>query len=98
SQVGFVALGHARDLQVPDAPGGQVAAQLGGQVAFDDLAVVEVHLNLEVGQADHVQDAVRLVLAVQEEAGHVPLVDGFDEQVATGSRGLFGRPAQVVDV
>ena len=41
-----------RDLDVPDAARGQVFAYLHGHVTFDDLAVVEVKLHLDVGQAD----------------------------------------------
>src|SRR5436190_24031557 len=44
AEVGLMPLGHAGDLQVADAAGGQVAAQPHRDVAFDDLAVVEVHL------------------------------------------------------
>ena len=69
--VGLVPLGHAGDLQVADAAGGQVRAQLHRQVALDDLAVVEVHLHLEVGRADLGQHGVRLVLAVEEVARDV---------------------------
>ena len=50
--------GHAGYLQVAYVAGGKVAAQVGGEVAFDDLAVVEVHLHFEVDRADVGEHAV----------------------------------------
>ena len=66
---GLVPPGHAGDLDVSDVR--QVAADLLGEVAFDDLRVVEVHLHLEVGQPHLLADGVRLGLrrfAEQPEA------------------------------
>lgn len=86
---------HAGDLQVPDPPGRQVLAQLHRHVAFDDLAVVEVELHLQVRCAEGLHDAVCLVLAVQEVAGHVAQVDRLDQHVPSGRSGTLGRPGDI---
>jgi hypothetical protein len=94
AHIGLVALGHAGDLEVADVAGGQVLAHLHGQVAFDDLAVVQVHLHLDVGRADLGDQRMGLVLAVQEEAGHVAGVDGLDQHVAMPYRRRLSSAAQ----
>ena len=47
--VGFVAIGHAGNLDVADATRGNEAAQQHGEIAPDDLQVVEVQLQLQCG-------------------------------------------------
>ena len=91
-------LRHAGDLEVADAAGGQVLADLHRHVAFDDLAVVQVHLHLHVGLADLGHQFVRMVLPVEEEAGDVARVDRLQQQVHALPRGLARGPAQVGDV
>ncbi len=54
------------------------ALSLHGEVAFDDLAVIPVELHLQVRRADFVANRLRVVPAVQEEAGHVACVDRLD--------------------
>ena len=62
--IGFVAIGYTGDLKVPNRAERQVLADFRGHVAFDDLAVVQVHLHLEVGSAYVGNDFVGVVLAV----------------------------------
>ena len=78
--LGFVALRHARDLDMADARvrALHVALQLHRDIAFDDLAVVDVELHLQIRRADFVADRLRVVLTVQEEAGDVAGVDRLD--------------------
>ena len=95
AEVRLVTHGHAGDLEVAHAPRRQVAADLHGHVALDDLAVVQVHLHLHVGLADLVQQLVRVVLAIEEEAWDVARVDRLHQQLDARARGLFRGPAQV---
>ena len=98
AHIGFVALGHTGNLEMADVAGGQVLAHFHGQVAFHDLAVVQVHLHLHVGGADLGDQRVGLVLAAQEEAGHVAAVDGLQQDLDAVRRSLFGGVAHVGDV
>ena len=66
--VGFVAHRHACDVEVADADGGLVLANLHGHTAFNNLAVVQGELHHEVGRDDGLHGAVRFVQAVQEAA------------------------------
>ena len=72
---------HARRVQMADVAGRQIEAQLLREVAFDDLAVVQVHLDLEVPRADLGDRRMRVVLAIEEEARHVARVDRLDHNV-----------------
>ena len=98
ADVGFVAFGHACDLHMPHAARGQVLADLHGEVAFDDLAVVEVHLDLDVGLGNVGQQRMGLVLAAQEEAGHVAAIDGLQQDGDAVGRGQPCGVAHVGDV
>src|SRR5258708_13202218 len=75
---GLVALRHAGDLHMPDIA--DIAANLRRHVALDDLAVVQVHLHLEVRLPDLLADGMSFVLTVQEVARPVPGIDRLDEQ------------------
>ena len=55
---------HPRNLKMSDVPRWQIFADLHRDIALNDLAVVQVHLHLEVGGANLFNDAVRLVLSV----------------------------------
>src|SRR5690606_31046435 len=68
--VWLVTLRYASDLSVPDI--WQVSLERCGDVAFHDLGVIEIHLNLQVGRADLLPNRMRLILASQKIAGHVP--------------------------
>ena len=68
-----------------------VAAQFHRQIAFDDLAVIAVELHLQVGRVQHGSDGLGLVLARQEEAGHIAWIDGFDDDGDAGA--CCGRAA-----
>ena len=91
-------VGHACNLDVAHIAGGQVLAQLHRQIAFHNLAVVQVHLHLEVGRARVGNHLVRVVLAVQEKAGNVALVDRLDQHFDALPRRLGGGPTQSADV
>ena len=80
---------------MPDPAAGQVVPQLHRHVAFDDLAVVQVHLHLQIRRADGLHDAVRLVLPVQQVAGDVAAVDRLDQHLAADGGSLPGGPGQV---
>jgi hypothetical protein len=97
ADVGFVPVGHARDLDVAHTLRGQVLAKFHRDIALHDLAVVEVHLNLHVGHADFGDDSVRVVLAVQEVAGNVAAIDRLDQQVDADGRRLARGPCQIGD-
>ncbi len=56
-------------------------AQARRHVAVDDLAVVEIELQLEIGQREVADQDGGLVEIVQEIAGHVAPVDRLDEQI-----------------
>ena len=92
----LVSARHAGDLHVSDAV--EVFLERRREVAFDDLRVVEVHLDLEAGLADFFPNRVRLGLCVEEEAGNVARVDGLDEQRAAVLRDLLRRRPKVADV
>ena len=76
ADVGFMALRHAGDLKMAHTPGGQIGRDLAGDIALDDLAVVEVHLHLHIGLADFFDDGMRVSLPVQEKMGNVAGIDG----------------------
>ena len=91
----LVPLRHARHLDVAHAPRGQVGAQLGGHITLHDLAVVQVHLHLQVGRRHGLHQAVGLVLGLQKIARHVAPIDRRNQHLHPHvSRGLR-RPAQV---
>ena len=99
--VGLMAVGHAGDLDVTHpaaARFAQVLAQLHRHVTLDDLAVVQVHLYLQIGRADGLHHGMRLVLAVQKEARDVAGVDRLDLHRHTLRRGLLRGPGQVGQV
>ena len=98
AHIGFVALGHTGNLEVADIACGQVLAHLHGQVAFHDLAVVQVHLHLDVGGTDLGDQRMGLVLAAEEEAGHVAAIDGLQQDLDAVRRSLLGGVAHVGDV
>jgi hypothetical protein len=68
------------------------------EVALDDLAVVEIHLDLDIGRGNAGQQGVGLVLAAQEEAGHVAAVDGLQQDGDAVGRGQPCGVAHVGDV
>src|SRR5438067_310958 len=96
AHVRLVTVGNAGDLHVPHAR--DVLAQLHREIAFDDLAVVEVHLHLQVRRADVGADGVRLVLAVEEVAGNVARVDWLDDDANAGGGGLGRGEREIVQV
>ena len=98
AQIGLMALRHAGNLKMPDPPGRQVLANFHGHIALDDLAMVEVHLHLEVVRPHGLHDAMGLVLPVEEKAGDIAGVDGLDEHIPTGRLGLGACPGQVLQV
>ena len=61
--IGLVAHGYACNPDVADAAGGPILADFHGDVAFNDLALVQVELHLQVGRDDGLHGAVRFVLA-----------------------------------
>ena len=75
-----------------------VPAQLLGQVALDDLRVVEVELDLEVRRADLLADRVRLGLRAQQVAGHVARVERLDRHRDAVGRRVLARLPQVAHV
>ena len=44
--IGLVPIGNACDLQMPHFPRWQIGAQLVADVAFHDLTMVDIHLDL----------------------------------------------------
>src|SRR5512146_289325 len=74
--VGFMALGHRGDLDMTDVFA--VLAEGHGEVAFDDLRVVEILLYLEIGRPPCLADGVGLGLGVEEVAGNVTGIDRLD--------------------
>ena len=91
-----MALGHARDLDMADA--GDVLAQLHREIALDDLAVIEIHLHLEVKCADFRADGVRLVLAVEEKTRNVAGVDRLDHDGDAGRGRLSRRIVEIAHI
>ena len=75
-----------------------MAADLRRQVAFHDLAVVQVHLHLQVRRADALDDRVRVGLGVQQVAGEVARVDRLDQRVEPVIAQTLRGPGDVVDV
>src|ERR1019366_1827421 len=96
AQVGLMALGHARDLDMADA--GDVLAQLHREIALDDLAGIEIHLHLEVESADFRADGGRLVLAVEEKTRNVAGVDRLDHVGAAGRGRLSRRIVEIAHI
>ena len=92
-----MAVGHFGNLEMPHPACGQVLGNLGTQIAFDDLAVEQVHLHLHIRSPYRLHDAVRVVLAVEVKARHAAGVDGLHQHIAP----CFGRfcsgPLQVAD-
>src|SRR5258708_20686242 len=83
ARIRLVPVRHARNLDMADtrvAPF-HVAAEFDGEIAFHDLAVVTIELDLQVRRADLFADSLRLILPVQEEAGYIARIDRFDPDV-----------------
>ena len=70
-------------------------AQLHGDVAFHDLAVIAVELHQQVGRADGVDDGQRVLLVAEQIARHVALVDGLEHDGDAAAGGLLGGPGHV---
>ena len=96
ANVGLGAPRHVRDLHMADVR--HVHPQLLGQVALDDLRVVEVHLHLEVLRADLGPDRVRLRLRVQQITREVAGVDRLDHDRHALARRFGAGKAQVANV
>ena len=94
--VRLVAVGHAGNLEMPDMR--QPAPDLVGQVAFDDLRVIQVHLHAQVGHAHLLADRMRLALRRQQVVRHVARIDGLDQQRHVLRRRFFARILQVAHV
>ncbi|KAG1439351.1 hypothetical protein G6F57_019452 [Rhizopus arrhizus] len=60
--------------------------------------MVQVHLHLQVGRIDGLHDRMRVVLAVQDIAGDVARIDGFDQHRDARRTGLARGPVQVLAV
>ena len=73
----------------------QPPANLGLEIALDDLRVVEVHLHAQVRDADLLANRVRLPLRVEEVAGHVARVDRLDHDRHVLHGGLLAGEAHV---
>src|SRR5216684_6543445 len=71
--VRLVAVGNASDLDVADVV--QRPAQLGRQIALDDLRVIEIHLHFHVRHADFLADGVRFSLRCEQITGYVARSD-----------------------
>ena len=76
----------------------EIGTDFHGHVAFDDLAVIQVHLNLRVLRPDGGQHGERLVLAVQVESRDVALVDRFDQRRNAVRRQLGGGVLYIADI
>ena len=85
-------LGYTGNLKMPNTARRQVLADLGGQVAFHDLAVVEIHLYFQVVSSYLLQDVMGLFLQVQKKTRHVAVVDGLYQHVAPALGGLGSGP------
>ena len=76
-----MAHGHASDLEVPDPSRRQVLANLHRHVAFHDLAVVQIHLHLDIVHPNALHDLMRLRLVVQKESGDITGVDRLNQHI-----------------
>ena len=72
---------HIGNLQVADFAGGKVALQFGGDVAFDNLAVEQIHLHFQIGLVHLRQYFVRMVLAVDKKSGNPAQVNGLKQDI-----------------
>ena len=72
--------------------------QFGGQVTFDDLTVVQVHLYFQVGLVHVDQHLMRHILPQEVVAGHVARIDRFNQDLHVMPGRRLGRPAQIADV
>ena len=96
ADVRLVALRHPGDLHVTDMR--QQPLEMADQVAFHDLAMVEVELQPQVVGAHGPEDRHGLVLPRKEVARHVTGIDRLDQQVSSGLGRLPGGEAQVRQV
>jgi hypothetical protein len=69
-----------------------------GQIAFHDLAVIEVHLQEEVVTSHRIDDPLGLRRGVEEIARHVTRIDGLDEEANTMWLEYAGSVAEITDV
>ncbi|KAG0736575.1 hypothetical protein G6F24_018290 [Rhizopus arrhizus] len=60
--------------------------------------MVQVHLHLQVGRIDGLHYRMRVVLEVQDIAGDVARIDGFDQHRDARRTGLARGPVQVLAV
>ena len=97
--IGLDTIRRTRDLEVPDVAfrAAQPVPELRRHVALDDLAVVEVELDLDVRGADLGHQRMRVGLAVERIAGVVSGIEWFHEQGDAGLGRARGRLAQVGD-
>src|SRR5665213_12763 len=75
--IGLVAVGHAGDLDV--AVAAEQRFGMTREIAFADLAMVEIELHRHVGARDAVEERHRLLRCAQEIAGIVVSVERLDE-------------------
>ena len=88
-----MAVGDAGNLDVADTTRGNETAQQHGEIAPDDLQVVEVQLQLQCGVV--FQQGFGRIERIQQVARHVAAVDGFDENLHARLGGQGGGLLQV---
>ena len=90
-----MAIRHAGDLEMGDMR--DIGADFHRHVAFDDLAVIEVHLQRRIHRADRLQHRDRVVLTIEIEARNIAAIDRF-QQDSDAMRGkLFGGVLDIAD-
>ena len=69
--------GYVCNLKVAHLACGQVALHFGGDVAFNNLTVKQIHLNFQIGFVHHRQNFMGMVLSVDKKPRNAALIDGL---------------------
>jgi hypothetical protein len=75
----------------------QVVLEAHEQIAADDLGVVKIELNFDVGPVDPADQVGRVFDAGEKIIGSVARVDWLDEKLEAARSGKVGGAGQIVD-
>ena len=91
----FVTQRHIGNLKVPHIASGQITLDFGGDIAFHNLAVKQVHLDFEVGLAHLRQNCVCMILSIDKKARNAARVDGLGRLRHAGLGGAESMAAGI---
>jgi hypothetical protein len=95
THIWFMAPGIPGNLKMSDDL--EMCANLLGQVAAHDLAMVQVHLQQQVVAPDFLNNLMGVISGIEEIPRHVARIDGLDHELNAVWAQRLGGPAQIAD-